>query len=166
MIKDSWSAYVKFVDLSQFSPNVKISRYFKHQMSSVYNGFISATVRKPVQVFAAEKEIPIVKMERIFCFQSLPLITCSKWFNQVVNPYLLGKKESCFYYFYETSCLDHSLINLWPLGSHLIERLTGLTLSKSGGEQLKSLKSIVKIQPKTWENKLKGPWIKKTMTSF
>lgn len=166
MIEDSWSAYVKIVDLSQFSPNVKISRYFKHQMSSVYNGFISATVRKPVQVFAAEKETPTVKMERIFCFQSLPLITCSKWLNQVVNPYLLGWKESCFYYFYEISYLDLSLINLWPLGSYLIERLTGLTLSKSGGEQLKRLKSIVKIQPKTWENKLKGPLIKKTITSF
>lgn len=78
MIEDSWSAYLKVVDLSQFSPNVKISRYFKHQMPSLYYGFTSTMVRRPVQVFAAEKEIPIVKMERIFCFQSLPLITCSK----------------------------------------------------------------------------------------
>lgn len=166
MIEDSWSAYVKVVDLSQFSPNIKISRYFKHQMLSVHNGFMPTMMRKPVWVFAAEKEIPIVKMERIFCFQSLPLITCSKWLNQVVNPYLLGWKESWFYYFYETSCLGLSLINLWPLGSHLIESLTGLTLSKSRGEQLKPLKSVVEIQPETWENKLKGPWIKKTITSF
>lgn len=160
MIEDSWSVYVKVVDLSQFSPNIKISRYFKHQMPSVHNGFVSTTVRKSVRVFAAEKEIPIVKMERIFCFQSLPLITCSKWHSHMVNPYLLGWKESCFYYFHKTSCLGLSLINLWPLGSHLIERLTGLTLSKIRGEQLKPLKPIVKIQPETWENKLKGPWIK------
>lgn len=52
MLEDSGNSHAKASDFRHFSPSIKMSRYFRHQMTSVQNRLMSTSGNKPVLVFA------------------------------------------------------------------------------------------------------------------